>query len=62
MPGFISKVRYIAVLLGTGSTLTESETIVNNRKKDRQSPTGKWFAELTEKEPWYKDVVPDVRA
>ncbi|KAH8425439.1 FAD-dependent oxidoreductase [Aspergillus melleus] len=38
------------------------DTIVNNRQKDRQTPTGTWFAELTEKEPWYKDVVPNFRS
>lgn len=35
-------------------------TIVYNREKDKQSATGQWFAELLKKEPWYKDVVPDV--
>lgn len=35
-------------------------TVVYNREKDKQSATGQWFAELLKKEPWYKDVVPDV--
>lgn len=35
-------------------------TLIYNRKKDQESDTGKWFAELTQPDPWYKDVVPDV--
>lgn len=35
-------------------------TVVYNREKDKQSATGQWFAELLKKEPWYKDVVPNV--
>ncbi|OJJ50872.1 hypothetical protein ASPZODRAFT_126836 [Penicilliopsis zonata CBS 506.65] len=36
-------------------------SIVYNREKDQNSNTGKWFAELTREDPWYKDVVPDFR-
>ncbi|PYH42810.1 FAD-dependent oxidoreductase [Aspergillus saccharolyticus JOP 1030-1] len=35
------------------------ETIVYNRTKDQGSATGDWFSELVQKNPWYKDVVPD---
>lgn len=35
-------------------------TIIYNRKKDQGSATGQWFSELTQPNPWYKDVVPDV--
>ncbi|KAJ5754893.1 hypothetical protein N7533_004436 [Penicillium manginii] len=35
-------------------------TLIYNRKKDQESDTGKWFAELTQPDPWYKDVVPDL--
>ncbi|KAL2006233.1 hypothetical protein VTN00DRAFT_9887 [Thermoascus crustaceus] len=37
------------------------KTAVYNRKIDRLSATGQWFAELLRKDPWYKDVVPDFR-
>lgn len=36
------------------------DAIVYNRTKDQGSATGDWFSELVQKEPWYKDVVPDV--
>ncbi|KAA8652471.1 hypothetical protein EYZ11_009269 [Aspergillus tanneri] len=35
------------------------DTVVYNRQKDRMSQTGAWFAGLTEKDPGYKDVVPN---
>jgi hypothetical protein len=35
-------------------------TLIYNRKKDQETDTGKWFSELTQPNPWYKDVVPDV--
>ncbi|RAL14056.1 FAD-dependent oxidoreductase [Aspergillus homomorphus CBS 101889] len=35
------------------------ETIVYNRAKDQGSATGEWFSELVQRNPWYKDVVPD---
>ncbi|PWY84861.1 D-amino acid oxidase [Aspergillus heteromorphus CBS 117.55] len=35
------------------------ESIVYNRTKDQGSATGEWFAELVQKDPWYKNVVPD---
>ncbi|KAE8146403.1 FAD dependent oxidoreductase [Aspergillus avenaceus] len=37
------------------------DSVVYNRKKDQLSTTGKWFSELMQKEPWYKDVVPNFR-
>ncbi|KAB8078188.1 FAD dependent oxidoreductase [Aspergillus leporis] len=37
------------------------DTVVYNRKKDQESATGQWFSELVQKEPWYKEVVPDFR-
>lgn len=37
-----------------------SDSVVYNREKDKQSATGQWFAELSKKDPWYKDVVPNV--
>lgn len=36
-------------------------TVVFNRKKDADTATGKWLAELVSTTPWYKDVVPDFR-
>lgn len=30
------------------------------RSKDSESATGKWFSELLSKEPWFKDIVPEV--
>lgn len=38
-----------------------TETVVYNRKKDQESTTGKWFAELIKPNPWYNKVVPNVR-
>ncbi|OGM40171.1 D-amino-acid oxidase [Aspergillus bombycis] len=37
------------------------DAVVYNRTKDQGSATGDWFSELVQKEPWYKDVVPDFR-
>lgn len=37
------------------------DTLIYNRKKDQGSATGDWFSELVKPNPWYKDVVPDVR-
>lgn len=37
-----------------------TETMVYNRKKDQESTTGKWFAELIKPNPWYNKVVPNV--
>ncbi|PKX97409.1 FAD-dependent oxidoreductase [Aspergillus novofumigatus IBT 16806] len=37
------------------------DTIVYNRVKDQGSPTGQWFSELVQPNPWYKDVVPDFK-
>jgi hypothetical protein len=34
---------------------------VYNRRKDRDSATGQWMAELMKENPWYKDVLPNVR-
>lgn len=36
-------------------------TLIYNRKKDQESDTGKWFSELVQPNPWYKDVVPDFK-
>jgi hypothetical protein len=36
-------------------------TLVFSREKDVNSATGQWFAELVQKDPWYKDVVDNVR-
>ncbi|KAJ5976435.1 D-amino-acid oxidase [Penicillium waksmanii] len=36
------------------------DTVVYNRLKDKESITGRWFAELTKPEPWYRSVVPNV--
>ncbi|KAF7712592.1 Uncharacterized protein PECH_002840 [Penicillium ucsense] len=37
------------------------DAIIYNRKKDQETATGQWFAELVQPNPWYKDVVPDFR-
>jgi hypothetical protein len=37
-----------------------TEAVCYNRKKDQESTTGKWFAELIKPNPWYKKVVPNV--
>lgn len=36
------------------------DTLIYNRTKDQGSATGQWFSELTQPNPWYKDVVPNV--
>lgn len=38
------------------------DTLIYNRKKDQETETGKWFSELTQPNPWYKDVVPDFKS
>ncbi|KAJ5690396.1 hypothetical protein N7462_004788 [Penicillium macrosclerotiorum] len=39
-----------------------ADTLIYNRKKDQGSATGKWFSELVQPNPWYKDVVPKFEA
>jgi hypothetical protein len=36
------------------------DAIIYNRKKDQESATGQWFSALVDKNPWYKEVIPDV--
>lgn len=38
------------------------DTRVFRRTKDRNSPVGDWFAELIKEEPWFRDLLPNVRA
>ncbi|KAL4919812.1 hypothetical protein BDW62DRAFT_178498 [Aspergillus aurantiobrunneus] len=38
------------------------DSIVYNRKKDQETPTGSWFSSLVSEDPWYKDVVPDFKS
>ncbi|KAJ5666785.1 D-amino-acid oxidase [Penicillium macrosclerotiorum] len=35
------------------------DVTIHNRIKDQDSVTGQWSAELTQAEPWFKDVVPN---
>jgi D-amino-acid oxidase len=45
-------------------SLTEAngiENVVYNREKDAQSATAQWFSGLLSSQPWFSDVVPDVR-
>ncbi|KAI9754170.1 MAG: translation initiation factor eIF-2B subunit alpha [Chaenotheca gracillima] len=35
------------------------DTVIYNRKKDTQSATASWFAELLSTTPWFKDTVPN---
>jgi D-amino-acid oxidase len=42
------------------STDNPLDAIIYNRKIDQETATGKWFSELVQPNPWYKDVVPDV--
>jgi hypothetical protein len=37
------------------------DTIIYNRKKDQETATGLWFSSLMDANPWYRDVVLDVR-
>ncbi|KAI9679343.1 MAG: hypothetical protein M1817_005363 [Caeruleum heppii] len=37
------------------------DTVIYNRKKDVDSATATWFAELLSTKPWFKDTVPDFR-
>ncbi|OOQ83212.1 D-amino-acid oxidase [Penicillium brasilianum] len=37
------------------------DALIYNRKKDQETATGKWFSELVQPNPWYKDVVPDFK-
>jgi hypothetical protein len=60
LPGYILTFPYIVT---NGLTAySDTETTVYNRKKDQESTTGKWFAELIKPNPWYNKVVPDVSA
>ena len=38
-----------------------ADNVVYNREKDAQSATAQWFSGLLSSEPWFSDVVPDVR-
>ncbi|KAL4872599.1 hypothetical protein BDV12DRAFT_161842 [Aspergillus spectabilis] len=38
------------------------DSIVYNRKKDQETPTGQWFSALVSDDPWYRDVVPDFKS
>jgi len=37
------------------------DTLVLNLKPEAKSPTRTWLSELSSKDPWFKDVVPDFR-
>ena len=37
------------------------ECEINTREKDKSSATAAWFAGLLSPNPWFKDVVPNVR-
>lgn len=37
-----------------------TDTIIENRSKDKEFSSDQFFAELVQPNPWYKDVVPDV--
>lgn len=39
----------------------EAETVLVNREKDKGTSVGSWFVDLMRLDPWYKDVVPNVR-
>lgn len=52
--------RFVAPKSNFLKPLTSLDSIIYNRKKDQQTPTGKWFSALVSENPWYKDVVPDV--
>lgn len=38
----------------------EKDAVIYNREKDKQSTTAGWFNELLSREPWFKDIVPEV--
>ena len=38
------------------------ECEIHNRAKDVGSATATWFAELLSPDPWFKNVVPNVRS
>lgn len=41
--------------------LTSIECRILNRDKDAGTATSDWFAELMSDDPWWKDIVPNVR-
>jgi D-amino-acid oxidase len=41
--------------------LTKADTVLYNRAKDAGTDVGAWFEDLMSSDPWYKDVVPNVR-
>lgn len=41
--------------------LCKAETVLVNREKDKGTSVGSWFVDLMRLDPWYKDVVPNVR-
>lgn len=40
---------------------TRTDTVTYRRAKDQGTPTGEWMADLVSENPWFKELLPNVR-
>lgn len=38
-----------------------ADTVTYRRAKDQGTPTGEWMADLVSENPWFKELLPNVR-